>query len=119
MSHFKESELGVGNCWHRRTKKIQTVFDHLPGSLILYRRILFTTAGVVTRGFEPPIVPGSIEPVSYVDLVSIKSTKQSRLVPDSASIFSRRSRATRAVVARYHTGVFHNAPARLSMNHLK
>ena len=37
----------------------------IPGLSFLYSSIFFSTSGVATRGFDPPITPGRIEPVSY------------------------------------------------------
>lgn len=37
----------------------------IEGFSLLYCSILFSTSGVATRGFEPPMTPGRIEPVSY------------------------------------------------------
>ena len=36
----------------------------IPGLSFLYSSIFFSTSGVATRGFDPPITPGRIEPVS-------------------------------------------------------
>ena len=37
---------------------------NIPGLSFLYSSIFFSTSGVATRGFEPPITPGRMEPVS-------------------------------------------------------
>ena len=37
----------------------------MPGSPFLYSSILPSTSGVATRGFEPPITPGLMLPVSW------------------------------------------------------
>lgn len=37
----------------------------MPGSRCFSSRMWLTTLGVVTRGLEPPIAPGSMEPVSW------------------------------------------------------
>jgi len=39
--------------------------EKMPGFSFLYSSILASTSGVATRGFEPPITPGRIDPVSY------------------------------------------------------
>merc|ERR1711879_854224 len=38
---------------------------NIPGSKLLNTLIASTTSLVVTRGFEPPIVPGATDPVSF------------------------------------------------------
>ena len=37
----------------------------MPGFSRLYSSILFSTSGVATLGFDPPMTPGLIEPVSW------------------------------------------------------
>lgn len=39
--------------------------ENIPGFCLFSSSILFSTSGVATLGFEPPITPGRIEPVSY------------------------------------------------------
>ena len=40
----------------------------IPGLSFLYSSIFFSTSGVATRGLDPPITPGRIEPVSLIEL---------------------------------------------------
>lgn len=37
----------------------------IPGLSFLYSSIFFSTSGVATRGLEPPITPGRMDPVSW------------------------------------------------------
>lgn len=39
--------------------------ENIPGFCLFSSSILFSTSGVATLGFEPPITPGRMEPVSY------------------------------------------------------
>ena len=47
---------------------------NIPGLSFLYSSILFSTSGVATRGFEPPMTPGLMDPVSWY-LLSIFDTQ--------------------------------------------
>lgn len=38
--------------------------ENIPGFCLFSSSILFSTSGVATLGFDPPITPGRIEPVS-------------------------------------------------------
>lgn len=38
--------------------------ENIPGFCLLSSSILFSTSGVATLGFDPPITPGRIDPVS-------------------------------------------------------
>lgn len=40
----------------------------IPGLSFLYSSIFFSTSGVATRGLEPPMTPGRMEPVSWYRL---------------------------------------------------
>ena len=47
---------------------------NIPGLSFLYSSILLSTSGVATRGFEPPMTPGLMDPVSWY-LLSIFDTQ--------------------------------------------
>ena len=44
--------------------------EKIPGFSFLYSSILASTSGVATLGFEPPITPGRMEPVSWLNIKS-------------------------------------------------
>lgn len=41
--------------------------ENMPGFSFRYSSIRFSMSGVATRGLEPPITPGRMDPVSYVN----------------------------------------------------
>ena len=56
---------------HKNTKHTCISFSrisqlNIPGLSFLYSSIFFSTSGVATRGLDPPITPGLIDPVSQI-----------------------------------------------------
>uniref|UniRef100_A0A182QV70 Uncharacterized protein n=1 Tax=Anopheles farauti TaxID=69004 RepID=A0A182QV70_9DIPT len=66
---MREIELTLGTLFlsHTPSDSSRSRISHakMPGSFCFSSRMYVTTFGVVTRGFEPPIAPGRIEPVSW------------------------------------------------------
>lgn len=50
------------------TKRSLISHEKIPGFSFLYSSIRVSTSGVAIFGFDPPITPGRIDPVSYDDV---------------------------------------------------